>query len=174
MAMIEISTDKTRVDVDRVHDYLCNQSYWAKGVPRDVVERSIENALVFGAYDGGELVGFARVVTDYAVFAYVGDVFVVPAYRGRGISKQIMAAIRSHPRLQNLRRWSLVTSDAHGLYRQFGFRELASPEKHMEDARAKPYGLHEREIGTYPRPCSGATCLCISTVRPASGGKGNL
>ena len=137
--MIEISTDRTRIDIDRVHGYLCYESYWAKGIPRAVVERSIEHSLPFAAYDGEELVAFARVVTDYAVFAYIGDVFVVPSHRGRGISKQLMAAIRSHPELQSLRRWSLVTSDAQGLYRQFGFRELAHPERHMEDVVANAY-----------------------------------
>lgn len=138
--MIEIRTDRTRIDVARVHSFLCNDSYWAKGIPRETVERSIEHSLPFAAYDGEELVGFARVVTDYAVFAYIADVFVVPSHRGRGISKELMAAIRSHPQLQGLRRWSLVTSDAHALYRQFGFRDLAHPEKHMEDVVANPYG----------------------------------
>jgi GNAT superfamily N-acetyltransferase len=138
--MIEISTDRARIDVDRVHAFLCNESYWAKGVPRAVVERSIEHSLPFAAYDGEGLVGFARVITDFAVFAYVADVFVLPTHRGRGISKQLMAAIRSHPELQSLRRWSLVTSDAQGLYRQFGFRELAHPERHMEDVAVNPYG----------------------------------
>ena len=139
MTMIEISTDRARIDTDVVHGYLCKESYWAKGIPRVVVERSIEHSLPFAAYDGEELVAFARVITDYAVFAYIADVFVVPTHRGRGISKQLIAAIRSHPQLQGLRRWSLVTSDAHGLYRQFGFRELAHPERHMEDVVANAY-----------------------------------
>jgi ribosomal protein S18 acetylase RimI-like enzyme len=145
--MIEISTDKARIDVTRVHDFLANQSYWAKGIPRAVVERSIAHSLCFAAYDGEELhtelrtnlVGFARVVTDYAVFAYIADVFVITSHRGRGIARQIMEAIRSHPELQGLRRWSLVTSDAHALYRQFGFRDLASPQKHMEAVMVNPY-----------------------------------
>lgn len=137
--MIEISTDRARIDVDRVHAFLCNESYWAKGIPREVVERSIEHSLPFAAYDGDDLVAFARVITDYAVFAYVADVFVVSTHRGRGISKQLMAAIRSHPELQSLRRWSLVTSDAQGLYRQFGFRALAHPERHMEDVAVNAY-----------------------------------
>jgi GNAT superfamily N-acetyltransferase len=138
--MIEITTERARIDIDRVHNYLCKESYWAKGIPRDVVECSIEHSLPFAAYDGELLVAFARVVTDYAVFAYLADVFVVPAHRGRGISQQLMAAIRSHPRLQGLRRWSLVTRDAHGLYEQFGFRPLAAPERHMEDVAINPYG----------------------------------
>lgn len=141
--MIEITTERARIDVDRVHGFLCNESYWAKGISRAVVERSIEHSLPFAAYDGGELVAFARVVTDYAVFAYLADVFVVPAHRGRGISQQLMTAIRSHPRLQGLRRWSLVTRDAHGLYEQFGFRPLAAPERHMEDVAVNPYGANQ-------------------------------
>ncbi len=138
--MIEITTERARIDVDRVHGFLCNESYWAKGIPREVVERSIEHSLPFAAYDGEELVAFARVITDFAVFAYIADVFVVEKHRGRGISQLLMAAIRSHPRLQGLRRWSLVTRDAHGLYEQFGFRPLAAPEKYMEDVAANPYG----------------------------------
>lgn len=137
--MIEISNDKSRVDVGRVHRFLAEESYWAANIPRGVVETAIENSLCFGAYDGAELVGFARVVTDYAVFAYVGDVFVIASHRGRGISKALMAAIRSHPRLQELRRWSLLTRDAHELYRQFGFTALASAERHMESALVNPY-----------------------------------
>jgi GNAT superfamily N-acetyltransferase len=138
--MLEIRTKIAPTDISRVHEYLCNESYWARGIPREVVERSIEHSLPFAAYDGEELVAFARVVTDYAVFAYLADVFVVPSHRGRGISRQLMTAIRSHPRLQGLRRWSLVTRDAHGLYEQFGFRPLAAPERHMEDVAANPYG----------------------------------
>jgi GNAT superfamily N-acetyltransferase len=136
---VTISTEKSLLDVPMIHRYLSEESYWAKGVPRDVVERSIENAFCFGAYEDGKQVGFARVVTDYAVFAYVGDVFVLDSHRGRGVSKMIMSAIMAHPRLQGLRRWSLVTSDAHGLYRQFGFSELANPEKHMERTLRNPY-----------------------------------
>jgi GNAT superfamily N-acetyltransferase len=129
---VTISTEKSLLDVTMIHRYLSEESYWAKGIPRDLVERSIENALCFGAYGDGKQIGFARVVTDHAVFAYIGDVFVLNSHRGRGVSKMIMSAIIAHPKLQGLRRWSLVTSDAHGLYRQFGFSELASPEKHME------------------------------------------
>ena len=128
----EVSTDKARLDIDLIHNFLSKESYWAKNIPRAVVERSIENALCFGAYDGNQQVGFTRVVTDYAVFAYIGDVFVLPEHRGRGVSKMIMQAIRSHPGLQGLRRWHLLTRDAHALYRQFGFREVEVPARHME------------------------------------------
>jgi GNAT superfamily N-acetyltransferase len=136
---ITVSTDRSKLDVDLIHHYLSEESYWAKAIPRDVVQRSIDNALCFGAYDGDALVGFARVITDYAVFAYIGDVFVIESHRGRGISKMIMTAIMEHASLQGLRRWSLVTSDAQGLYRQFGFKELAAPEKHLERVLRNPY-----------------------------------
>ena len=128
----EVSTDKTRLDIDLIHNYLSKESYWAKNIPRDVLERSIENAICFGAYEGGRQVGFARVVTDRAVFAYLGDVFVLPEHRGRGVSKLIMDAIQTHPDLQKLRRWHLLTRDAHALYRQYGFRDLENPARHME------------------------------------------
>src|SRR6266567_7402138 len=106
--MYTVSTDKSKLDVDLIHRFLSEVSYWAKNVPRDVVERSIANAICFGAYAGDEQAGFARVVTDCAVFAYIGDVFVVPAHRGRDVSKLIMRAIREHPNLQSLRRWHLL------------------------------------------------------------------
>ena len=136
----EVSTDKSRLDINLIHKFLSTDSYWAKNIPRDLFERSIDNALCFGAYDDREQVGFARVVTDYAVFAYVGDVFVLPAHRGRGVSKLIMQAIRAHPDLQRLRRWHLLTRDAHALYRQFGFRDLENPARHMEIFVKDPYG----------------------------------
>lgn len=138
---VTISTDKSRLDRERIYRYLSEESYWAKGIPRDLVERSIEHSLCFGAYDeNGRQIGFARVVTDYAVFAYVGDVFVLEEARGSGVAKAIMQAVRSHPELQRLRRWHLLTYDAHGLYEQFGFRRLTKPERHMEIAVENPYG----------------------------------
>ena len=127
--MIEIRND--RMDVDVVHRYLSEESYWAKGIAREIVERSIAHSLCFGAFDGDAQVGFARVITDYATFAYLADVFVLESHRGRGISKDMMAAIVAHPRLQSLRRWHLVTRDAHGLYEQYGFEALDAPERHM-------------------------------------------
>jgi GNAT superfamily N-acetyltransferase len=130
--MITISTDQSRLDVDMIHRFLSEESYWAKNVPRDRVERAIANSICFGAFDDGKQVGFARVITDHTAFAYVGDVFVLPSHRGQGISKLLMDAIRTHPDLQGLRRWHLVTADAHGLYQQFGFRELQNPARHME------------------------------------------
>ena len=132
-----MSTDPARLSLDAIYGYL-KGSYWAAGIPRDAVERSVRNSLAFGVYRGDELVGFARVVTDLATFAYVGDVFVVEAYRGCGLSKWLMECIVDHPDLKDLRRWHLVTRDAHGLYAKFGFAEPA-PGKHMERVRANPY-----------------------------------
>ncbi len=138
--MYTISTDKSRLDVAMIHRYLSEESYWAKNIPRDLVDRSIEHSICFGAYDGDRQIGFARVVTDSATFAYVGDVFVLSPHRGRGVSKQLMQAIREHADLQRLRRWHLLTYDAHALYEQFGFHKLEKPEWHMEIAVANPYG----------------------------------
>jgi len=138
-SMYTISTDKSRLDVEMIYCYLSEESYWAKNIPRDLVERSIENSICFGAYDGDAQIGFARVVTDRAAFAYVGDVFVLGSHRGRGVSKQLMQAIREHPDLQRLRRWHLLTRDAHALYSQFGFQDLAKPDWHMEISVKDPY-----------------------------------
>ena len=126
----EISTDRSRLDVALIHDFL-RSTYWAQGIPRAVVERSIQHSLCFGAFLGGRQVGFARVISDFASFAYVADVFVVPEHRGRGISKLLMRAIIEHPDLQGLRRILLATRDAHGLYAQFGFEPLTHPEHFM-------------------------------------------
>jgi GNAT superfamily N-acetyltransferase len=138
--MYTITTDKSRFDVDRIHRYLSEDSYWAKNIPRDIVALSIEHSLCFGAFAENAFAGFARVVTDYATFAYVADVFVLPEHRGGGVSSAIMKAIREHPSLQLVRRWHLVTRDAHGLYEKFGFRLLSKPERHMESVRESPYG----------------------------------
>lgn len=138
---VAISTDRSRLDVDLIHRYLSEESYWAKGIPRELVQRALEHSLCFGAYDGEALVGFARVVTDYATFGYIADVFVLPSHRGRGVSKRLMAAIRAHPELQRLRRWHLVTRDAHGLYEQFGFRAIETPARHMESVTVNAYAV---------------------------------
>jgi GNAT superfamily N-acetyltransferase len=122
-----------------VHGFL-TRSYWARGVPPDVVQRSIENSLVFGVYGGDEQVGFARVVTDRATFAYLADVFVLEGHRGRGLGKWLMEVVLAHPELQGLRRWMLATADAHGLYRRYGFRELGKPQIFMERKDAS-YGV---------------------------------
>jgi GNAT superfamily N-acetyltransferase len=127
-----ISTDRSRLDLDLIHGFLTN-CYWAKAIPRDLVARSIEFSLCFGIYDGsGAQVGFARVISDFATFAYLGDVFVLESHRGRGLSKWLMQCVMQHPGLQGLRRWILLTRDAHGLYSQFGFTPLSAPERYME------------------------------------------
>ena len=126
-----VSTDKTKLDLSAVHGYL-TAAYWAKGIPLEVVKRSIEHSLCFGVYAGERQVGFARVVTDHATFAYLADVFILEEFRGRGLSKWLMEGILSHPVLQGLRRWHLVTRDAHGLYRRYGFADLKNPALHME------------------------------------------
>ena len=129
-----ISTDRSRLDVELIHDFLSRTSYWASGRTLDVVQRSIENSLAFGIYMENHQVGFARVVTDYATFAWVADVFVLPEHRGRGLSKWLMEVMLSHPRLQGFRRWVLATKDAHALYARFGFIPLHRPERWMERA----------------------------------------
>lgn len=135
----EISTDPARLDLGAVHAYL-TRSYWSAGIPRDVVERAAANSLCFGVYHATEgQVGFARVVTDHATFAYLCDVYVLEAHRGRGLSKRLMAAISAHPDLQGLRRFMLGTKDAHGLYSQFGFTPLANPSRMMEILRPDVY-----------------------------------
>ena len=116
-----ISTDPSLLDVEMIYQYLSNESYWAFKIPKEVVERSIAHSLCFGVYDRDKQVGFARTVTDRATFAYLGDVFIVESYRGRGLSKWLMETIHAHPDLQGLRRWMLGTRDAHGLYEQFGW-----------------------------------------------------
>ena len=126
-----ITTDPARVDLDVVHGFLA-ASYWAKDIPREVVRRSIEHSLNFSLWHGPDQVGFSRVITDYATFAYLGDVFVLEPHRGRGLSKWMMEVVVGHPRLQGFRRWVLLTRDAHGLYRQFGFAAIAVPERYME------------------------------------------
>ena len=126
-----ISTDRARLDLDVIHGFLAS-SYWAPGVSRETVAQSIRHSICFGVYDGGRQVGFARVISDRATYAYVADVFVLETVRGRGISKRLMACIMSHPELQDLRLWTLFTRDAHGLYRQSGFREPRYPERLME------------------------------------------
>jgi GNAT superfamily N-acetyltransferase len=134
-----ISTDQERLSLDVVHGFLTN-CYWAKGIPRDVVARSIEHALCFGVYaDNGVQVGFARVISDFATIAYVGDVFVLETHRGRGLGKWLMECITRHPALQNLRRWILTTRDAHELYARFGFTPVKAPERFMERHNPKVY-----------------------------------
>ena len=134
-----LSTDPLRLDLEVIHNFLTT-SYWAKGVPRATVARSIEHSLCFGIYDGqGGQVGFARVISDFATFAYIADVFVLESHRGLGLGKFLMECIRQHPSLQELRRWTLSTRDAHRLYSQFGFRPLQWPDRYMEILRQNIY-----------------------------------
>jgi GNAT superfamily N-acetyltransferase len=133
-----ITTDRLRLDLAAIHAFLA-RSYWAAGVPLAVVERAVRNSLPFGLFHGEEQVGFARVVTDSATFAYLSDVYVLEAHRGKGLSKWLLEVIQGHEDLQGLRRFLLATRDAHGLYRQFGFTELANPSRMMEILDTKVY-----------------------------------
>ena len=148
---ISVSTDPAQLDVDTIHGFL-SHSYWAAGIPREVVERAIRNSLCFAAFDDGRQVGFARVITDRATYAYVSDVFVLPSHRGRGVGKRLMAEIMSHRELHGLRRWHLATRDAHGLYRQYGFGALRHPDRAMEVLLDNPYGP---PVGQTPSPEGG-------------------
>ena len=139
MNTYEISSDPSRLQLDAVHAYL-SRSYWSPGVPREVVERAAANSLCFGIYHGESQVGFARVITDQATFAYLADVYVLEPHRGQGLSKRLVEHIQAHPGLQGLRRFMLATADAHGLYAQFGFRPLAKPQRMMEIHDPDPYG----------------------------------
>ncbi|MFN3491010.1 MAG: GNAT family N-acetyltransferase [Anaerolineales bacterium] len=126
-----ISDDDAILNIDAICDFL-SQAYWAKKRPRDLIERSLQHSLNFGVYDRKQQIGFARVVTDYSTFAYLCDVFIHEDYRGRALGKWLMECILSHPELQGLKRWCLLTKDAHGLYKQFGFRELGDSSRWME------------------------------------------
>ncbi len=138
MNYILVSTDKSKLDLAVIHGFL-SQSYWAEGVPLEVIKKSIAHSLCFGVYDGDQQIGFARVISDFATFAYLADVFILESYRGRGLAKLLMREIMSHPELQGLRRFTLATKDAHDLYKQFGFTELVRPDRHMEIARPGIY-----------------------------------
>ncbi len=129
---MDISSDKSRLDVDLIHRFLSAQSTWAIGIPRSTVERSIEHSLCFGGYEHGEQIAFARVVSDYATFAYLMDVFVLPQHQNRGLSLRLLEVIKAHPQLQGLRRFMLASSNARGLYQRFGFTALGKPEIMME------------------------------------------
>lgn len=133
-----ISTDKSRLDIEMIHRFLSNDAYWSKNIPKSVVERSIGNAFCFGVYLGNQQVGFAKVITDYATIAYLGDVFILPEWRGRGLSVWLMETIMGHPELQGLRRWILLTSDAHRLYEKFGWKQIEDPTKWMD--------LHDKKV----------------------------
>jgi GNAT superfamily N-acetyltransferase len=139
----QIATDKSLLNIEVIYKYLNEDSYWAQGIPFERLTRAIENSLCFGVYNEQAFVGFARVVTDKASFAYICDVFILPEFRGAGLSKWLIQTIVEHPELQGLRRWSLATSDAHGLYSQFGFSSITKPEVWMEIF--KPYQPVKKE-----------------------------
>lgn len=134
-----VSTDKSKLDLPLIHAFLSTQAYWSLNIPFAIVKRSIENSFCFGVYLGDRQVGFARVITDFATIAYLGDVFILPEHRGKGLSKRLVGEIMAHPDLQGLRRWMLLTSDAHGLYRQFGWKPIAGPDRYMEIANPDIY-----------------------------------
>ena len=143
-ADFEVSTDPARLQVEMVHEFLTN-SYWAKGIPMSTVRRSIENSICFGLYFSSQQIGFARAISDCATFAYLADVFILPAYRGRGLSKWLMECILAHPELQGLRRWILATRDAHGLYAHYGFTPMGNPQRWMEIHHPDAY---EKNLGS--------------------------
>jgi len=136
---ILISDDRALLDRTLIHCFLSERTYWAPGVPREIVERAIDHSLCFGVYRAGAQIGFARAVTDFATFAWLADVFILEEERGKGLSKKLVAAIQAHPRLQDLRRFMLGTRDAHGLYAQFGFEPMKYPERFMEIANPNPH-----------------------------------
>ncbi len=129
-----ISTDPARLNVGAIYDFL-ERAYWAQGRPRERTERALKNSLVFGLYENQKQIGLARVVTDYAIFAYLCDVFIHEDYRAHGLGKWLIQTVMAHPDLQGLRRWTLATRDAHGLYQQFGWEPLADPNGWMEILR---------------------------------------
>jgi N-acetylglutamate synthase-like GNAT family acetyltransferase len=135
-----LSTDKSKIDVRIVHHFL-TQSYWAENISMEVVQKSIDHSLCFAIYHHQELIGFARVISDFATFAYLADVFIVPKERGKGLSKWLMQTIMDHPQLQRLRRFTLATRDAHKLYAQFGFTAFDKPERWMQKTDPDVYKI---------------------------------
>jgi GNAT superfamily N-acetyltransferase len=127
-----ITTDNSELDIEAIHDFLCNQSYWSKNIPIDTVRKSAEHSLNFGLFHVDKQIGYARVISDFSTIAYLGDVYVLTEYRGNGLSKWLMEEVMNHPELQGLRRWILLTSSAHELYKKFGWKEVARPDVYME------------------------------------------
>ena len=134
-----ITTDQTLFDFDKIYDFISKKSYWAEGIPMETLKRSVANSLSFSLFSGKEQIGFARVVTDFATFGYLADVFIDDKFRGRNLSIWLMETIIAHPELQGLRRWMLATRDAHGLYEKFGFNSLSKPERMMEKVNPSIY-----------------------------------
>lgn len=138
-----LTTDASLFDIDTLYHFISDQSYWSRGIPRAIFERSLQHSLCFGLFQEETQIGFARVVSDFATFAYLGDVFVHENHRGRGLSKWMMDCVLLHPDLQGLRRWMLATRDAHELYKQFGFTELKAPVKFMEKHDPEVYAQRD-------------------------------
>jgi GNAT superfamily N-acetyltransferase len=149
---LRLSTLTDEMDVDAIHAYLSAESYWAPGIPREVVARAVHHSLCVGIFDGAAQVAFARAVTDRATYAYLADVYVLEPYRGRGLSKWMMEVLTAHPDLQGLRRWSLMTKDAHALYAQFGFTPLKQPGRSMERTHPGVYAGARRMPSRPPDP----------------------
>lgn len=127
-----ITTDKSKMDIDAIHDFLSKHSGWSDNIPFDKVKTSIDNSLNFGLFHNNRQIGFARVISDFSTIAYLGDIYILDHYRGKGLSKKLMDAVMSHPDLQGLRRWVLLTSTADWLYEKYGFTKLPKPELYME------------------------------------------
>ena len=146
-----VSTDRARLDIKAVHDFLSTSSYWAQGRSFETVRRAVENSLPFGLYDGERLIGFARVVTDHATFAWLADVYVLEEFRGEGLGKFLVETVLDYPDFRALRRWLLGTRDAHGLYRHFGFTDIEEPQFYMHrvntNAQGRPFTATADEGG---------------------------
>lgn len=134
-----ISTDKSKMDIEIIHKYLSEESYWAKGISKEIVEKSVANSFCFGVFYHDRQIGFAKVITDFTTIAYLGDVFILDKFRGLGLSKLLMETIMHHPELQGLRRWILLTADAHELYKKFGWNNIKDPTRWMEVHTKNPY-----------------------------------
>ena len=136
-----ITTDKSKLDLKVIHNFLTNESYWSQNIPFEIVKAATENSLNFGLFFKEKQIGYARIVSDFATTAYLADVFVLKEFRGQGLSKWLMEIIMNHPDLQGLRRWILATKDAHGLYKQFGWKPMAAPERWMEKHNQDVYKI---------------------------------
>ncbi|MFN4813744.1 MAG: GNAT family N-acetyltransferase [Bacteroidota bacterium] len=141
-----ITTDKSKMDVDAIHDFLSKYSGWSDNIPFDTVKTSIENSLNFGLFHHQKQIGFARVISDFSTIAYLGDIYVLENYRGQGLSKKLMDAVVSHPNLQGLRRWILLTSTADWLYEKYGFNKLPKPEIYMELYNSNVYKTNNQKL----------------------------
>ena len=142
----QISTSKTKLDLEVIHNFLSTKAYWSLHIPKEKVQTAIENSLCFGVYESEKQIGFARVISDFSTIAYLGDVFILEEYRGKGLSKWLMETIMTHPNLQGLRRWILLTGDAHELYKQYGWTPIADASKWMELHNKNVYSNSSKSI----------------------------